>query len=187
MSAGLSLRIEEQRLHALAGEWAALDSALSLAAESEDGGEDLSPELAAQVEELFARTPDDIEPVVRLIQNEEAYAEQLRGLALPFRRVVEKLESKAKAADSRAQGLRGLLVRFVLRLGGKVRLPDVTVSLRKRYKVVVTPGGEETIPEEWWRVKRELRVADILAAWRKKDPIPLAVAVEEGDPYVVLT
>lgn len=126
-----------------------------------------------------------VEPLVRWCQN-EAYRAEIHGaMARRYRQVADRLERRVRAAKNRGSRLRMLLARY-LRVLGKQRLATGGVAyVQDRPQLVVDESIADTIPDEWWELKRRLKQREILRAHAKGEPIPLACAVVDM-PMVVI-
>lgn len=126
-----------------------------------------------------------VEPLIRWCQNEK-HREEIHGtLARRYRQVADRLEQRARSAKHRGGRLRALLARY-LKVLGRQRLSTGGVAyVRDRPQLVVDESIADTIPDEWFRIRKTLNQREVLRAHAKGEPIPLACAVVDV-PMVVI-
>jgi len=142
-------------------------------------------DLAGDIEALWKET-NDLEPILRMVMNDDAAIVWNKAMAQPFLDAAKAFLEKARQAERRKERWKTLAERFLQLIGGKYRLPDATAYLQQRDTVVIDADTADTIPDEWWRIERFLLKAEILKAHREGQPIPTACSVEKGDPYMVI-
>lgn len=127
-----------------------------------------------------------IQSVIRWAQNEEYRADVYRDMARRYRAVSERLDGRARAAEKRRARLKDLLVKFLGMVGGRYRLPEGTLAyVSTRLALKVEPQQVDTIPDEWWMIRRVLNRHGIMKAHRMGEPIPIACTIERVPTVVI--
>lgn len=184
-----AFQLERLRVFAVEARWGAIEKMLAAvdAFDPESGAADVPPEVADEIERLWQDEAGNLEPIVRIVMNEEARIGFLEALAKPYLDAANGILERARQAKNRRDRWKAIAQRYLELIGGRYALPDATVYLQRRDQVFIDdPEAVDTIPEEWWRIQKTLLKAEILDAHRNGQPIPVAVSVRKGDPYLVI-
>jgi hypothetical protein len=182
-------QVERIRVFEVEQRWAALEKKLAAidTFDPETGAAEVPPEVAAEIDRLWQEEAGNLEPLLRIVMNEEARIALLKALAQPYLEAAQGILERARQAKARHERWKTIAERYLKLIGGRYRLPEASVYLQQREQVFIDdPKAAETIPDEWWRIERSLLNAEILEAHRKGLPIPAAVSVRKGDPYMVI-
>jgi hypothetical protein len=142
----------------------------------DDSQGEITPEIEAfeaEIDQVFDRLGDKVDAYAKIRAEFLAEAEALRG---EEKRLALRRRSRESAVDRLE---RRLVDAMILGKTDKLNTPTHTVSVSKSYSVGLLVTDDQ-IPDEWARIKREPKKAELLKALREGKRFQFAELVERS-------